>query len=408
MATFIAELVSWAAARLPEGQGWQINGLPSSTGIPVTVFIRTEYVNVGQPVALPGLLCAQARGDADDIDQAMLAFGQALNLLTPVISIAANAHVPESAYELIYDNSPDLTEHRFLQWFRPRARDPLERPRQQMILPLLTQEVLNKVLVNAEGARVHRACVQYQEAVGSWTTGNDLQSVMHLWMAAEALTKAYLRTECQSQGVDEPTLCEIWGIERKELDKEVRRRFIFHADDACYSETRKTSDGLEHMFDDFPNLQARAQGCRDCAASHVRSAVLELIGLNPADLVTLTSMPYVKPVSLESADRVVHATLFGGGDRLAKVGAAHPMLETWIQEIRSIQPKGDGYEIEISDTQKWALGPGVHARVTGVGTNLPATAVHLDVLKGDPTTSNHAVDKDQGQVETTDDDQEPN
>lgn len=384
-ATFVAELASLAAARLPEGQGWQISGLPTSTGKTVAILLRTDYVNVGHPVGLPGLLRAQVRGEADDIEQAIRAFGQVLNLVTPIISVTANAHVPEFEYDLIYDSTPGAaTEHRLLQWFRQKASKPLIR-RQQMILPALTLEVINKVVNSTEGARAHRACVQYQEALGSWTASTHLRAVMHLWMAVEALTKACLRTECQRHGVDEAGLCAMWGIDRKALDGEVRRRLIFHSDDACYQAARTTSDGLEHMFDDFPDLHARAQGCRDCAAVHVRRAIFELIGVEPGDLATLTSMPYLSPVSLESADRVIHAVLIGDGEHLAQSGMGHPMLDTWIPEIRSVQLKGDGYEVEVSDTHRWALGPDVHARITGVGTNLPATEMRLDVLKRAPT-----------------------
>jgi hypothetical protein len=208
---------------------------------------------------------------------------------------------------------------------------------------------------------------------------------MHLWMAVEALTKAFLRTECQKLGVDEAGLCAAWGIDIKSVDGEVRRRLIFHSDDACYSAARRTSDGLEHMFEDFPKLQAQAQDCRDCAADHVRRAIFELIGVAAGDLSTLTSMPYAKPVRLESTDRVIHATLTGEAEHLAGPGLDHPMLDTWIAEIRSVKKKGEGYEVEVADTHKWALGPDVTARITGIATSLPASEMRLQVLGKNPT-----------------------
>ena len=226
--------------------------------------------------------------------------------------------------------------------------------------------------------------MQYQEALGAWTAGMELRAVMHLWMAAEALTKAFLRQECHRHGVDEDGLCRAWAIEKKDLDPEVRRRLIFHGDTDCYRNARATSDGLEHMFEDFPKLQKVALKCRDCAAGHVRQAVFELIGVDQGDLVSLVAPPYNEPVNLVSMDRSVIAQLQGKGGQLARSDRDHPILENWTPEIVEVNIKGDGFEVSIADNIKWALGERVQGNVTGFGTTIPTTDFEVKVTKAAP------------------------
>jgi hypothetical protein len=302
--------------------------------------------------------------------------------LAPIITVAANAYIPEFQYDLAYDNTPHSGEHPFRQWFRQEP-DPLLKPKRQDIDPQLSQELLNRILQHSEGARAHRACVQYQESLASWQLGGELRSVMHLWMAVEALTKAMLRVECQRQSVDEDGLCTAWVIEKKQLDGEVRRRLIFHGDSACYDKARKTSDGLEHMFEDFPKLHQSAQQSRDCAGHHVRMAMLELLGLDEPDKRKLLAPPYAVPVPLEVLDRSVYGDLIGPGDRLARPGLDHPQLVNWRPEIVSVTRKGDGHEVAIADNFQLAIGSDVQFKTKAVGTNVQLNSVDVQVTKAE-------------------------
>jgi hypothetical protein len=377
---FAARFTSLAAARLKESSGWQINGLQTPTGSSIVVRLASEYLDVGQPIKLPGRLVADVHGTADSLSEALTQFSQVLALIAPAVSLAVNGHVPEFEYQLAYDDTPEDDLHEFRQWFRP-GPGPLARPGQQLIDPDLCQGVLSAVLESPEGARAYRACVQYQEALGAWTAGMELRAVMHLWMAVEALTKAFLRLERDRQKVDDDGLCKAWAIEKKQLDSEVRRRLIFHGDSDCYRTTHATSDGLEHMFEDFPKLQKSALKCRKCASEHVRLAVFELVGIAPEHLTKLLAPPHNEPVTLVSLDRSVVAELSGKGGTLARHDRDHPVLENWNPKIVGVSTKGEGFEVSIEDNMQWALGEDVQGKVTGFGTAMPATGIEFKVTK---------------------------
>lgn len=376
MSTFVAVLSSHAAARLGEGVAWGINGLPCATGKPIEVTLHSRYIDLGLAANLPSRLIADVAGEAADLTEALSAFGQSVNLLTPVIALAVNAYVPGFEFDLAYGNTVGGNEHPFAQWFR-QAQDPELLPLQRPINPDLIQEVMNHLLQSPEGARAHRACVQYQEALGSWTAGAELRAVMHLWMAVEAMTKAVLRRECLATGMRADALSAAWGIDKRELDGEVRRRLIFAGDDACYGQAKKTSDGLEHMFEDFPKLQEQAANCRDCCATHVRRAVLDLLGLTDPSRAQLIQPPFDEPLALIALDRTVHGVLQGPGGRLAREGYAHPQLEKWRPMIKSLSSTATGYEMEIADDYRLAISPNAQLKVTGMRTQLPAKDIQV-------------------------------
>jgi hypothetical protein len=368
---FVVAQSSAAAARLPAGEGWRIHDLPASTGLPVQIDIHTDYLDLGFASPVPGRLIAEVRGEADNLEQALESFGQTLAVVGPILAVAVNADVPEFEYDLAYDCTVATKEHRITQWFRRAEAQPQIR-KQRPINAQLTQSVMNSVLTHEDGSRAHRACVQYQEALANWERGTELRAVLHLWMAVEALTKAFLRAECTSQGLDDDGLCESWGIEKRSLDGEVRRRLIFSGDDQCYRDTRNTSDGLEHMFQDFPTLHRNAAACRDCAARHVRAAIFRLIGVNDADVRSLEGDPYTEPLALVTLDRTLHGTLVGLGDKLARAGDAHPHFEgTW--ELKEFEDLGEKYDVTFEDNFTVACGDGITLTISGMGTNVPVS-----------------------------------
>jgi hypothetical protein len=385
MARFVAVLSSHAAARLHEDGGWGISGLPCATGKPIEVTFRSRYIDLGFESKLPGRLVAEVAGEATDLTEALSAFSQSVNLISPVMAVSVNASVPAFEFDLAYDNTVGSETHAFTQWFR-QSEDPDVLPNQRPINPHLIAEVMQRLLHSQEGARAHRACVQYQEALGSWTAGAELTAVMHLWMAAEALTKAMLRRECLKAGIDEDALSARWGIAKKELDGEIRRRIIFAGDDNCYKTAKNTSDALEHMFEDFPKLQKQATSCRDCCASHVRRAVIDLLEITEPHRAQLARPPYDEPLALVALDRTIHGVIHGQGGQLAPSGSEHPRLENWRPNLRGLKATDKGYEIEMADDYQVAISPKAQLKVTGMGTGIPARDVQV-VKTGEGTPS---------------------
>ena len=59
--------------------------------------------------------------------------------------------------------------------------------------------------------------------------------------------------------MDEDELIVEWKIERKQLDAEVRRRLIFSEDQEAYAKAKAVSDGLEHGFSEYHEMQVPAR-----------------------------------------------------------------------------------------------------------------------------------------------------
>lgn len=376
MGTYVVVLSSAAAARMAEDTAWQIRGLPCATGKPVEVSLYSLYIDLGLASKFPSRLVAEVVGEAASLEEALSAFGQTVNLITPIIALAVNAHVPGFQFDLAYENGQATNEHPFAQWFRQkqdRVMFPLQRP----IDPNLVQRVITQILKSPEGARLHRASLQYQEALGAWTSAEELRAVMHLWMAVEALTKVALRHECAARGATDDELVASWGIEKKELDGEVRRRLIFSGDDGCYPLAKKTSDGLEHMFEDFPKLQAQAMQCRNCCARKVRAYLLDQLDLSGDDRARLAEPPFDGPLSLVTLDRTIHGTITGPGGQLAREGYSHPQLEDWRPKIVNLTKTATGYEMDMADDYKIAISPKAQLRVEGMGTQIEAKQVQV-------------------------------
>ena len=380
MPTFNAVFSSPAAVRLREGHFWQVDALPASSDEPISVRLASGYLDLGMAAKLPGRVIAEVQGAAPELEAAVEAFGRVMAFVSAVISITANASAPEFQIEVVYDCTSGAEEHSFRQW-RRQSEDPLAHPRHQILDPDLAATVLASLISCPDGPRAYRACVQYQEAIASWRRGEELRTVMHLWMAVEALTKAFLRSEKSRLGVDDDGLCTFWNIEKKHLDREVRRRLIFHEHDDIYAEARDTSDGLEHMFKDFPELQAKAAACRDAVAADTRLAILEIIGAPKEAIASLTSPRYSAPAQLESLDRSIAGILTGPADQLAGAASPHPQLREWTVDIIALKSKGDDYELTLSDKAKLSIGPSVQFKATGLGTNIPISELQVEVLK---------------------------
>jgi hypothetical protein len=295
-------------------------------GIPLVISLYTRYEQNGFTSPRPTRLFAEIEGEAESLREAITTFLDSANtLLVPAFAVVTNAFMPPFELEVAYGNTAGATEHEFLQSLDGIVARPEIGVLRQRLAPVQTVwAAIEKLLASSEGERVHRACVQYQEALGAWESGGELRAVMHLWMAVEALTKARLRQELQSTGLDEEGLCGLWNIEKPQLDGEVRVRLIFQGDADCYRQARKTSDGLEHMFKSFRELHGSARACRDATAAHVREAILTSLEL-PAEVVEqLTGEPFAKPVELRKLQHIMGGTITG--PPLIEDLHAHPHL----------------------------------------------------------------------------------
>ncbi|HZU12192.1 MAG TPA: hypothetical protein VFB58_05070 [Chloroflexota bacterium] len=366
-------------ARLPEGTAFTVERFPVST-TPVDVQFCTRYEDIGMEAPLPRELYAETSVTGGDFQDAIAASEQAANVLTPLMSLASNAFVPEFQLQLAYETTPGAARRQFKQWFYGDPVPVLPLLPGRLLDPDLTWVVVGHVLQHPEGERIHRACVQYQEALRSWLPQRELRAVAHLFMAVEALTKALLRQECEQRSIDADGLCAEWGIEKKELDGEIRRRLIFHGDRQCYKTMKDVSDGLEHGFLAFPKLHDMAARCRDTGGRHIREAILQFLHLPSDAYERLVSATYERPVSGHGVIRAIEGVFVGEGV-LAAPGAAHPFFE-WTVPIKAVERRGTDHVITMQDNATLHCADGIQFTATGHGANVPIPDATVDVVRG--------------------------
>lgn len=371
-------------ARLPEGTTFTVERFPVST-TPVDLHFSTRYEDIGMEAPLPRELYAETSVAGGAFHDATAASEQAANVLTPLMSLACNAFVPEFQLQLAYETTPGATHRQFKQWFYTDPAPVLPLLPGRLLDPELTWVVVDHALQHPEGERIHRACVQYQEALRSWLPQRELRAVAHLFMAVEALTKALLRQECEQRSLDADGLCAEWGIEKKELDGEIRLRLIFHGDRQCYKTMKDASDGLEHGFLAFPKLHAMAARCRDTGARHIRETILQFLHLPPDAYDRLTSATYEPPVSGHGVMRAIEGTFVGEGG-LAAPGAAHPFFE-WTLPIKAVERRGNDHIITMQDNATLRCADGIQFTATAHGANVPIPDATVDVVRGSESAS---------------------
>jgi hypothetical protein len=368
-------------ARLDEGHAFDIKMMPSVATTNIDIRFSTFYEDVGMAAPLPRQLITEASVTGGTFADAIAESEQVVNVVTPLMTLACNVLVPEVQLKLAYETTEGATQRQFKQWFydEPSPLLPLQLGRR--LDPELMFLVIDHVMTHVEGERIHRASVQYQEALRAWLPQRELRAVMHLFMAVEALTKALLRHECEERSVDEVGLCAEWGIEKTKLDAEVRRRLIFHEDTECYRAVKSVSDGLEHGFLGFPELHGLAAKCRDAAGRHIRQSILEFLDHLPPEIHDrLMGSTYDRPITGHGVSRSITGLFTGDGD-LAAPGNRHPYLE-WARRVKAVSRRGAEYQLEIEESFPLRCGGGIQFTPTEHGASVPLPDASINVVRG--------------------------
>ena len=217
------------------------------------------WTNYGGKFDLPVPLhfCAEGRGPSEGLADAGQRFANAARAGSAILALVANADLGLLEPELIFDASPDRDQHEFLQIVLPEK--PLRAIPNRRIEVEAVSAVGTALATHPELVRLRRAIAQYDLALSLWQPGHKIQCLAHLYMGAEALTKARLRQHMAAHRLDEDELIVEWKIERKQLDAEVRRRLIFSEDQEAYAKAKAVSDGLEHGFSEYHEMQVPAR-----------------------------------------------------------------------------------------------------------------------------------------------------
>jgi hypothetical protein len=337
-----------AALRFEENSPLAVRCLTKSFGS-ITVTFRTRYDQDGSlDTSIPRELWIDARGHATGINDAINEFGMAVSRLIPVVAVSENTAILELHTHLAFENTSGATEREFFQSFVPDERG---MPRISIrAKPHMTARLLDCVgKVDARDRdRVLRACAQYHQALMYWAPGQELLALAHLYMGIEALTKTVLRQECVKRTLDEDGLAAALGVGRKELDSTIRREIIFCGDRDCYSEAKKASDGFEHGFLAFDELQALAAKRRNKTGTYLRAAILSVLA--PPDETRQELDERAVAVGAWRIVRNFRGLLLGKGDELAAPGQEYPILN-WRSSIKRATKAPTG-EISLSPEEQ--------------------------------------------------------
>ena len=302
-------------------------------------------------------MCAEAKGAADSIKEAGELFANTPRGLNAIIAFAANADIGLLQPELIFDASPDKDQHEYLQCFV--ADTPISAIPSRRIDVEAAQALITAVGNHGEQERLRRVTAQYAQALSVWRPGYEIECLAHLYMAVEAATKVLLREHLIKTQTTEDDLATTWGVQKKYLESEVRRRLIFSNDTETYRSAKKVSDGFEHGFSDYDTMRKPAQELIVRCANYLRRAVIGALGLDHSVEERLLNATYAEPRGPVSLVRYLRRTLSGKADQLAAPDQRYPIMN-WRWQIKSVRIDAEGrYSVEPNQVITPRLGAGV-------------------------------------------------
>jgi hypothetical protein len=349
-----------SGARFEEGAGWRVSGLPGDLG-PIEVSFRTRYADEGFACLIPRELSAEIRGPARSLSEALDLFTEAARSVVPLIVVATNAPIEDLEGTLAFELRASGDEHPFYERF---VRDPVgSLPRSSRrtapeLIDALAEGLLAQPLNDQE--RLNRAMEHYRQAMINYRPGRQLSVVSHLWMAMEALTPVVKRREL-GPGETVDCLAARWGIEKKEVDPQLRARILFAGDTATYRTAKNVSDALEHSTATFASLHADADAVKDALAGHVRRALVELSGVSASANERLLAPPFDLPRESFPMTKQVWGSVVGPLEKALQTGDV-PYLR-WESRISAITRQEEGvYHITPAETMTAVSPPEVQLR----------------------------------------------
>jgi hypothetical protein len=322
-----------------------------------SVTFWTEYGGTFE-VPAPLKLCAEGRGPALSLEDAVERFTNAARAGSTLFALVANADLGLLQPELVFDASPERDQHEFLQIIIPEQ--PLRAVPNRRIDVELATAVGTSLAAHPELIRLRRAIAQYSVALSMWNPGHEIQCLAHLYMGVEALTKAQLRQHLADGGLDEDQLVQEWQIEKKSLDAEVRRRLVFLEDQEAYAKAKAVSDGLEHGYSEYGEMRLPAREVIVRTARHLRRAILDILKLEEPLRVKLMSENFQEPRGPITLIRYLRGTLSGQVDQLASPDQRYPIME-WRGGLKTVVREADGkYSFTTNEGFTPKLGKGVN------------------------------------------------
>jgi hypothetical protein len=334
----VARAVSWVRLR-PE-EALIMKDVPAGKGR-AEVIVKTRYADEGFSQPVPRELLIESAGTCGSLSDAVRDLSAATMTVLPALAFTANARIDEAEPELAFEINDGGTEHGFSQRYVPEERG---FPKCRRYFPTdAATSFIRKWLLHREAARIYRGMSQYAIALRNASRGRETLANAHIWMAVEALTKALLRHELRKSGFrDDNELIAAWGIEKNKLDREIRLRLLFQNDEGVYVAMKEASDGLEHGFADYTDIHTNAVAAWAKGAEYVRSAVLDLVGVDAGTRETLLRSPWNRPINPRANEQILRGTLIGRTEDLAHPSQFYPAVPWALRMIDYCGEDKDG------------------------------------------------------------------
>src|SRR4030042_418037 len=221
---FVVVLRGHSAATFRQGTHIEVDQLQSSVG-PVRAVYATRWLSRSDGVVLPGDLWIEVTGIGPSLEESLVPFANAGFAVLPVIALCTNAAVRDPEIELGFESTSGLRERDYFQSYVPPEPETIHIRRH--INVEVTLAAIRALGKHPEAERLRRGANQYQIALDSWRLGIESLALAHLWMAAEAITKARIRIECTRRGIGGiGRLASALGVGLDQLDPTVRKNLL--------------------------------------------------------------------------------------------------------------------------------------------------------------------------------------
>jgi len=234
---------------------------------------------------------------------------------------------------------------------------------------------------------------QYDLALRNWRLGSEYQALDHLWIAAENIVGFLLDRRIGSS--DPKEFARALGITvdrkyprdpeprwRQELNSWGLRELVFEGDRRAYDAARTATNGYEHGFLDFSDVQRRAVEATHAVFSHVRRSMADALSLTGEYRDWLLDRA---PVDVASTRKIIRGTLLGevaDPTRLSAPGQEYPFLR-WRTRLTKFAREGDEFNASFTERMTVTVAEGIQFQGQAIearGRPTPGTGVRVETI----------------------------
>jgi hypothetical protein len=382
-----------SSAHFKQGDSITLNG--EGANGPARVIFATRLLDAGLNLPIPGDLWAEVSGHASNMQDAIDIYVNVALRFMSILALSANAAVDPVKFELAFDVDPRVSDHEFRQnVMLPPDQDFTERPRRRIDSEATTAMIKN-LTEHPDRDRIWRAIDHYALALADWRFGHELVALEHLVVGMETLTKVAIRHHARATGETEEGLQKSLGIKSPETSAEmcakcavrlrgqvqyefysaVRREKLFKSDAETFRRAKEVSDGIEHGYSAFEAVYDDAKHACLPTASYLRTAILDLLGIDESLKRRLLEPRYAEPIGPRQSAKFISGRIRSVSGQLAKDGNLYPFIRVEKRAEKAEFTSDDRTRVHYNMTFTPVLSEGAQF--------IPATAPGADSGRAD-------------------------